>query len=290
MSKTDFIIIYQEVRDQIAKKSTIQHAWQKSGLFPLRLEFILDKIAKKEQDKTKLKVQPLTLPRVFHVSAKEFTVLAPLQTPANITDIDKILEKVKLGVYTELDLEKLSKETSLAFAKNTTLQITNETLLEKDDEMKKQAQCSKKQLGKGQIMGQKVLEQQRVMVQSKQDKKAFWDIWKATMSLFKESKQTKAVTTLEKHQAMTHSKLEERNVKAQSKQKEKIHWDIWKNVIDLFKEPKQKIFCKKTVVEEETALESEILSEIKDSIFQPAPAMTKTETQTQTQTGNPDPD
>ena len=34
MSKTNFIIIYEEVRDQIAKKSTIQHAWQKVVFFP----------------------------------------------------------------------------------------------------------------------------------------------------------------------------------------------------------------------------------------------------------------
>lgn len=46
-------------------------------------------------------------------------------------DIDRILEKVKLGVHTELNLEKFSKKTSLAFAKNTILQITNKALLEK---------------------------------------------------------------------------------------------------------------------------------------------------------------
>ena len=103
VSKTNFIIIYQEVRDQIAKKSTIQHAWQKNDPFPLWLELILDKIAKKEWNKTKPKVQPLIWPRVFHVSVKIYTVLAPLQTSANIMDINRILKKVKLEVYTELN-------------------------------------------------------------------------------------------------------------------------------------------------------------------------------------------
>lgn len=70
----------------------------------------------------------------------------------------------------------------------------------------KQAQHLKKQLGKKQIMSQKVLEQRRVMTQSKQDEKIFWDIWKATTDLFKESKQIKAVTTLEERQAMAQSK------------------------------------------------------------------------------------
>ncbi|MCJ1424182.1 hypothetical protein MMC29_002069 [Sticta canariensis] len=116
-------------------------------------------------------------------------------------------------------------------------------------------------------MGQEMLEQQRVMAQSKQDEKAFWDIWKATTGLFKEFKQIKAVTTLEKCQAVAQSKLEERNAKAQSEQEEKIHWDIWKDVIGLFKKPKQKISRQKIVVEEKTTLESILLSETEDLIF-----------------------
>lgn len=47
-----------------------------------------------------------------------------------------------------MNLEKLSKSTSLKFAKNIILQITNKILLKKDDKLKKQAQNSKNSVKK----------------------------------------------------------------------------------------------------------------------------------------------
>ncbi|MCJ1422727.1 hypothetical protein MMC29_000607 [Sticta canariensis] len=194
-------------------------------------EVVLDKIKKKEAKKAAMKkIQPsLTPPEVFYISSNKAIVSAPVQTPANISEVNGILEKIKLGNHTELELQKLSKATSNAFAKNTTLEITNEALLEKDGEMKKRAQRSNKQLGKKQIMGQEVLEKRRVNAQFKKDEKEYWDIWKDVGELFKESKLTKAASLMEK-----------RRVNVLSKQNEKTHWDIWKDVISLFKEHKLK--------------------------------------------------
>ena len=56
VKKSDFIIIYQEVRNQIAKNSTIQHAWQKNSIFSMDPEVTLDKIKKKEAKKAAKKM------------------------------------------------------------------------------------------------------------------------------------------------------------------------------------------------------------------------------------------
>ena len=153
-----------------------------------------------------------------------------------------------------MELQKLSKAASNAFAKNTTLEITNEALLEKDGEMKKRAQRSNKQLGKGQIMGQEVLEERRANAQFSKDEKEYWDIWKDVGKLFKEDKLTKAA-----------SLVEERRAIALSKQNEKTHWDIWKDVILLFKEPKPKATRGKAkALEEEVILEAESSSEMEN--------------------------
>ena len=141
VKKNDFIIIYQEVRNQIAKDSTIQHAWQKSGLFLIDPKVVLDKIKKKEAKKTAKEILLLLTPlEVFYILSNGAIISAPVQTLANISDINNILEKIKLGNHIELKLQKLSKATSNVFAKNTTLEITNKVLLEKDEEMKKWAQ------------------------------------------------------------------------------------------------------------------------------------------------------
>lgn len=103
-------------------------------------------------------------------------VSAPIQTPGNIVEVNKIIDKIKLGTHTELEFKKLSSATSWAFARNTTLEITNEALLEKNDEMKKRGNYSRKQLGKGQIMGQEVLDKRRTTAQLKKNEKEHWDI------------------------------------------------------------------------------------------------------------------
>lgn len=161
VSKQDFITFYQEVWDQVAKESTIWHAWEKTGLFPLNAELILDKIRKKNIKKTKEKVWPVTPPRVFYVSAIGAIVSALFQTPGDIIRVNSIIKRTKLGIYLDLELEKLSHVASQVFAQNTTLEITNEALLEKDEKMKKQAQHSRKQLGKRLIMGQKALDERK---------------------------------------------------------------------------------------------------------------------------------
>lgn len=189
VSKRDFVITYQEVRDRIAKELTIQHAWQKNGLFPLKPEIVLDKIKKREAGKDKEKAQLITLPEVFYVLSTGAKVSAQVQTPSSIIEVNQIIDRIKLGTHTELELKKLSNATHQAFARNTTLEITNKALLEKDNEMKKQVQHSKKQLGKGQIMGQEVLEERKVVAQLKKDKKDYWDTWTDVVYLLKDAEQ-----------------------------------------------------------------------------------------------------
>ncbi|MCJ1427658.1 hypothetical protein MMC29_005562 [Sticta canariensis] len=205
-------------------------------------------------------IQPsFTPPEVFYVSSNGAIVSVPVQTPANISEVNGILEKIKLGNHTELELQELSKATSNAFAKNTTLEITNEALLEKDGEMKKRAQQSNKQLGKEQIMGQKVLEEQRANALFKKKEKEYWDIWKDVGGLFKESKLTKAASLMEK-----------RRVNVLSKQNEKTHCDIGKDVISLFKKPKlkatrgkAKAFKQEIILETESIPGTEDLEKLK---------------------------
>ena len=165
VSKRDFITRYQKIRDQVAKESTIRHVWEKTRLFPLNPGLILDKIRKKDIRKTREKAQPVTPPGVFYVSATGATVSASFQTLGDIIGVNGIIKRIKLGIYLDLELEKLSHAASQVFAQNTTLGITNEALLEKDVEMKKQAQHSRKQLGKGLIMGQEVLDEQKSFAQ-----------------------------------------------------------------------------------------------------------------------------
>lgn len=120
--------------------------------------------------------------------SKRASVSAPVQTPGNILEVNRIIDKIKLGQHTELELTKFSNPTSKTFAKYTTLAITNKALLEKD-EMKKQKNYSKKQLGKGQIMGQKVLDERKTITQLKKSEKEYWDVWKNVISFFKEATQ-----------------------------------------------------------------------------------------------------
>ena len=144
VGKRDFITLYQEVRGQITKESTIRHAWEKTGLFSFNPELILDKIRKKDMRKTREKIRPVTPPGVFHVSATGATVSALFQTPGDIIGVNSIIERIKLGIHSDLKLDKLSHAASQVFAQNTTLGITNEALLEKDEEIKKRAQHSRK--------------------------------------------------------------------------------------------------------------------------------------------------
>ena len=122
----------------------------------------------------------------------------------------------------------LSNATRRAFARNDTLEITNEALLEKDNEMKMRVQHSKKQLGKGQIMGQDVLEERKVDAQFNNEEKDHWDIWKYVVYLFKDAVRE----ATRKKVAMT---LDERIAIAQLRPQEKEQWDVWKDVIMSFR-------------------------------------------------------
>ena len=179
-------------------------------------EVVLDKIKKKKAKKAAKKILPLLTPsEVFYVSSNGAILSASVQNPTNIFNVNNILEKIKLENHTKLELQKLSKATSNTFAKNTTLEIINKALLEKDGEMKKRAQQSNKQLGKRQIMKQEILKKQRANAQFKKDEKEYWDIWKDVEGLFKESILTKAASLVEKQR-----------VNVLSKQNEKTHWNI----------------------------------------------------------------
>ena len=53
-SKNNFLDAYSEVSLQTAKKHTIQHAWEKAGLWPFKPLLVLEKIEKLEAPKRDL--------------------------------------------------------------------------------------------------------------------------------------------------------------------------------------------------------------------------------------------
>ncbi|MCJ1266772.1 hypothetical protein MMC22_006657, partial [Lobaria immixta] len=143
--------------------------------------------------------------------------------------------------------------------------------------MKKQTQQSNKQLGKGQIIGQEVLEEQKANAQFKKDEKEYWDIWKDVGGLFKESKLTKAAAL-----------IEEQRVNALSKQSKKTHWDIWKDVISLFKESKLKVTCEKVnALRQEIIPGTELIPEAED-LEKPEPQSDRLEIIPESQPDSPE--
>ena len=206
VDKPEFIKLYQEARDIVAKPSTITGAWMKSGLFPLNPDLKLDKIRKKSaEDLEKTQIQrPLTPPEVLLRSSSGVEVVAPIQTPATQMQFNSILEKIQDNHQTEHYIKKLGKAIDNLLSEKNALQITSDTLIQSQENANQRSQRSKKQLGKGQVMGREVLEETRLAAEAKDaadaQKKAESDAKKT------EKERRKAEKAMKKVQEQTNRK------------------------------------------------------------------------------------
>jgi hypothetical protein len=181
VTKADFVEIYQAARQQIAKESTICHAWEKSGLFPADRNRILWKLNKPHEMensgqtscKASNKVQrPFTPPDVFAITSEGARIsVRQTKTPQCKKDAIAIVHRIINNQHTLGDAIKLGKCLEITYAKVDILQITNKGLVEIENDKIKTGKRSTKQLGKGRIMGTEVLQERDRTAQAKEEAK-----------------------------------------------------------------------------------------------------------------------
>lgn len=136
MDKVDYIRLIQMARKNAATHTSITHAWQKSGLFPIQPQIVLDKWGLKAPEKRPV-TPPATTPLAMTVTASNGdSISMPFTTPANVKEVNQLVQQIVAGNHDPVLPEKLGKACSSALANNTMLRITNIDLISADQRKK----------------------------------------------------------------------------------------------------------------------------------------------------------
>ncbi len=141
IDKTDFLRLIQLARKNAATEKNIKHAWQKSGLFPVDSESLID--PQVVLDRLGLKIpEPKSRPTTPPVTVSDDVPV----TPTTAEQVNRIIQQIKAGDHNPMLLDKIGKACITALASNTLLRVTNDDLLKaqqrKEDRDKRgQAQC-----------------------------------------------------------------------------------------------------------------------------------------------------
>ena len=149
MDKSDFIRLYQMARKNAATQENIMHAWQKSELFSIEPQIVLDKLG--------FKTRELETSIVPIVSCGDSVAVPP--TPVNVKQVDAIVQEIKAGNLNPSLSEKLGKACSSALANNHMLRVTNDDLIKADQRKKDKAARGQAYWGEAQVMNLEVVQQ-----------------------------------------------------------------------------------------------------------------------------------
>lgn len=121
-------------RKNAATHTNIMHAWQKSGLFPIQPQLILDKLGLKAPE-----TRPTTPPTMTVTASNGDSISMPFTTPANVKEVNQLVQQIKAGNHDPALPEKLGKACSSALANNTMLRITSNDLISVDQRKQNKA-------------------------------------------------------------------------------------------------------------------------------------------------------
>ena len=110
MNKSDFIVLIQMARKNAATEKNIKHSWEKSGLFPIKSQIVLDRVG------LKIPEPPKSSPPDMTVTASNGDSISMTFTPRNVKQVDQLVQRIKAEDQ-DLELpEKLGKACSSALA------------------------------------------------------------------------------------------------------------------------------------------------------------------------------
>lgn len=115
MDKTDFIKLIQMARKNAATEHIITRAWEKSGLFPIQPQIVLNKLGMQAPEP-----EQFNPPEVTVTSSAGQALTVPF-TPRNTKQVNKIVQQIKAGNPDPTLPEKLGKACNTALAATTLL-------------------------------------------------------------------------------------------------------------------------------------------------------------------------
>ena len=183
MDKCDFIQFIQMARKNAATEKNIRHAWQKSGLFPINPQVVFDKLRLQIPES-----RPSTPPPDMTVTASNGDSISVAFTPANMQQVNQLVQQIKAGNPDPTLSEKLGKACNSALENNILLKSTNNDLIKIDERKKKRADRGQAHLGEGYLLNKKTVNQRQQNEADKQFDKQFKSMCHLGPSLFAETK------------------------------------------------------------------------------------------------------
>ena len=155
MDKTDFLRLIQMARKNAATERNITSVWQKSGLFPIEPQIVLDKLGLEVPSP-----DPESPPEVTVTSSIGDTVTVSF-TPRNARQVNEIVQQIKAGNPDPTLAEKLGKACNTALAASTLLKSTNDDLVKADERKKDKTKRGQGHWGEARIMNLDVVEERK---------------------------------------------------------------------------------------------------------------------------------
>ena len=167
----------QMARKNAATEENIRHSWQKSGLFPIKPQLILDKLG--------LQVPQTDSELSVPIASNGDSISIPM-TPANTKQVDQLVAQIKAGNHDPALPEKLGKACNLALANGILLNHTNNDLIKADERKKDKAKRGQANWGEARIMNMDVVQQRKDDHANKQFKQECRNIGHLGPALFKD--------------------------------------------------------------------------------------------------------
>ncbi len=183
MDKCDFIQFIQVARKNAATEKNIQHAWQKSGLFPINPQVVFDKLRLQIPEP-----RPNTPPPDMTVTASNGDSISVAFTPANMQQVNQLVQQIKAGNPDPTLPEKLGKACNAALANNILLKSTNNDLVKIDERKKQRADRGQAHLGQAHLLNKETVDKRQQHEADKQFEKQFKSMCHLGPSLFAETK------------------------------------------------------------------------------------------------------
>ena len=89
MNKSDFIVLIQITRKNTTTKKNIKYSWEKSDLFPIKSQIVLDRVRLKISKPSKSSPPDIT------VTAFNGDSISVIFTSRNVKQVDQLVQRIK---------------------------------------------------------------------------------------------------------------------------------------------------------------------------------------------------
>ena len=187
MDKTDFLVLIQMARKNAATSHNIEHSWQKSGLFPIKPEVVLNKLRLPA-----LRLDESTILPGVTVTASNGDLISVPFTPSNIKQVNDLVYEIKKGNKDPILLEKLGKACNSAITNTLLLRSTNNDLMQAIKRKKDKGKRGKAHYGEGKVMNLEVIQQRKDDFGVKQFEKEFRSLSHLNPAIFEDTKKSRS--------------------------------------------------------------------------------------------------